>query len=95
MTKPKFVKTNLDAVDRNFQELTKLWGAFFPGVTAVAPISATLAAGDNAITPTITNPQGRLITFQDAAASLFDKGMVDGKWVINASAPCNIKLTFF
>lgn len=95
MIKPYFAKTNDNILDRNFQELTRVFASLSDTATARPLISASLAAGDNSITPNVASPLGRIIVFQDAAASLFDKGLINGKWVINASAPCNVKLTFF
>lgn len=60
------------------------------------PVSADLAAGDNAITtPGKTHAKGRIVVYQSAAADLFDKGVdASGRWVINASAPCTVLLIF-
>lgn len=93
--KPTFVKTNQAETDRNFQELTRLFAGLFPLVSSNPVMSVALVAGDNTVTPNVPVPQGRFITYQDAASTLFDKGFSGGKWTINASAPCNIKLTFF
>jgi hypothetical protein len=95
VVKPNFVKIDDNNLDYNFRELTKLFLQMSDIANAKPIISVSLVTGDNQITPTVTNPQGRVIVFQDAAATLFDKGLVKGNWVINASAPCNIKLTFF
>lgn len=94
MIRPLFVITGSETTDRNFQELRRLLADLYTGASA-KETQAVLAAGDNSITPTVPAPKGRIITFQSAAANLFDKGMVNGRWVINASAPCTIRLAFF
>lgn len=93
--KPNFAQIKDDSVNKNFQELVKLFALFYQGAVAVQ-VTAVLAAGDNEITPTVASPQGRFIVYQDAASTLFDKGLnSSGKWVINASAPCTVRLAFF
>lgn len=95
MNRPNFAQVDDDSANHNFREISKLVYSFYDGATA-KPTEATLAIGDNEITPTVSSPQGRFIIFQSAAASLFDKGLnASGKWVINASAPCTVRLAFF
>lgn len=94
MRRPSLKKTNSSDLDYNFNQLATSFQSLsdFAGAKTV---SATLAVGDNSIVPTVANPQGRLLLFQSAAANLFDKGLVNGKWVINSSAICSIRLAFF
>lgn len=95
MNTPNFKKTLDPSTDFNFSELRKVFFDLFDGAAAKST-QAALVAGDNQISPTVPFPRGRIITYQDAAANLFDKGLNSiGKWVINASAPCNIRLSFF
>lgn len=94
MKKPLFLTTGDQTTDKNFLELTRVFSGMFNGADAKL-MSAALVTGDNAIVPSVAKPQGRIITYQDAASTLFDKGLINGHWVINASAPCNIRLAFF
>ncbi len=82
-------------VDRNFNEVDKAMSELGPLVRARPTGFIDLVAGDNVIKPTVPGATGRLITYQSAVADLTDKGLVDGKWVITASAPCTVKLLFF
>lgn len=95
MKKPVFKQSGNQVLDYNFTELTKRFSELFDGCAA-KQTEVVLSTGDNEIVPTIANPQGRFITFQSAAADLFDKGLnINGKWVLNASAPCTIRIAFF
>lgn len=95
MKKPVLLTVADGNTNRNFTELSKTLNQLYDGANA-KQTTATLVVGDNEITPTVINPQGRIITYQDAASSLFDKGLnTNGKWVINASIACNIRLAFF
>lgn len=95
MKQPNFIKVQDDAAQKNFNELRKVFFEMYAGAGS-KETSATLAVGDNEIPPTVPNPKGRIITFQSAASTLFDKGLNSaGKWVINSSAICDIKLAFF
>lgn len=81
--------TNFREIQRQFVEMPDL--AFAKG-----PQTVTLAVGDNKIKPGIAKPRGRIVVYQDAAATLYDKGSnADGDWVLNASAACTIRIFFF
>lgn len=94
MRRPSLKKTDSLDTNYNFDQLAAAFQSLSDFVVAKT-VSATLAIGDNSIVPTVPNPQGRLLLFQSAAANLFDKGMINGKWVINSSAICTIRLAFF
>lgn len=95
VSKPLLLRVEDSTLDRNFTELTKQFSEMHPVVKA-KEVAVALVVGDNEINPSIAAPQGRIITFQDAAASLFDKGLnARGLWVINSTAICNIRISFF
>jgi hypothetical protein len=95
MKLPNFVKVEDELSNKNFAELRRVFFDMYAGAVA-KETQATLAVGDNQIAPTVPFPKGRIITFQSAAANLFDKGLdSSGKWVINSSAICTIRLAFF
>lgn len=95
MKKPGLKKTGNNDLDYNFNQV----GNALQGLADLAgskTVSVDLIAGDNQIVPTVANPQGRLLLFQSAAATLFDRGLNTlGKWVINSSAPCAVRIAFF
>lgn len=94
MRRPNLVSTGDRDTDRNFTEVGKHFLELFDGCGAKLK-SYDLVAGDNSLTPTVSRPTGRFVVFQSAAATLFDKGLSGDSWVINASAPCTVKLAFF
>lgn len=95
MIKPNFVQIKDDNINKNFSEITRVMSSFYVGTLAVQT-EAVLVAGDNEVVPTVASPSGRFVVYQSAAANLFDKGLnSSGKWVINASAPCTVRLAFF
>lgn len=95
MSRPKFVKIDDDNTQTNFDELTKKF-AEFSSLVDSKEVEQTLVTGDNAVTVPMPRPRGRVITYQSAAANFFDKGLdSNGRWTINASAPCTVRLFFF
>ena len=95
MKQPLFRRDSNVVMNQNLDELTKQFSEFYPGVYAKEK-EVVVSTGDNTISPTVPRPRGRLITFQDAAATFFDKGLdSNGLWVLNASAPCTIRIAFF
>lgn len=95
MKLPGFVNVDDDNTQRNFNELRRVFSDMWAGALA-KETSANLVVGDNEIHPTVPNPRGRIITYQTAAATLFDKGLnAAGNWVVNSSAVCTIRLSFF
>lgn len=95
MKTPGFIAVDDEHTRRNFDELRRVFFDMWDGALS-RETTATLATGDNEIRPTVSNPKGRVITYQSAAANLFDKGLnAAGNWIINSSAPCSIRLAFF
>lgn len=78
----------------NFQELQRFFVELYPGVWSKEQTVA-LITGNNTIHTGLAKPRGRIITYQDAASNLFDSVPGDGTWIINASAPANIRLAFY
>lgn len=91
-----FAKVTDEATQRNFQLLRKTLAEMALWVVGKTTPSVALVAGDNVVSTIIARPTGRILVYQDAAATLFDKGSPGlSQWTINASAPCNCKFIFF
>jgi hypothetical protein len=87
--------TNQD-LNKNFQELTRVFKAMPDLANASGPVTVNLVPGDNPIATGIAKAQGRIITFQSAISFLFDKGLdAQNRWVINASGAVKIIVYFF
>lgn len=82
-------------VDNSFQEIKKHLETTHPIVKGrnVGPID--LVVGANYIPLPIPKPEGRLITYQSAASSITDGGVVGGKWLLNATVACTVRIMFF
>jgi hypothetical protein len=93
--RPLYGHVDDKTTDRNFAETSRMFLELWPGVWG-HQVSLALTTGDNAITPPIKHPTGRVIVYQDSAAVVFDKGLQDnGTWIFNASAPVNLRVVFF
>lgn len=91
------IKPTGDAkADRNFEEIKRILSQMHPHVNGVPTGDVNLSTGANRIKPSIPRPTGRHIVYQSAAATLTDDGLDSaGFWVIQASAPCIVRLIFF
>lgn len=90
-------KTDNQTLDSNFAEVSRGLSELSPLANGVETTDQTLAVGDNNIPVPgkIKTPRGRVTTYISAASTLFDKGMVNGKWVVNASAVCTARFLFY
>ena len=97
MPQPIIAKVADDVAHRNFQEIAKVIKDADHVLRATLTPVLALVTGDNAVTlpRDIPNPTGCHRVFVDAAVTLFDKGLSGGKWILNASGPCNVRLMFF
>lgn len=92
---PSYIRVSDAATYHNFVETARNFVELWPGVWA-HEMSMTLATGDNKVKPPMPRPRGRITTYADSAAVVFDKGLdSQGNWVLNSSAPVNLRVAFF
>lgn len=94
--RPLFVKVKDEPTQRNFQETLRLFVEAWPGAWAHEE-AYLLAPGDNLVKPPIPRPRGRVITYQDSGAIIYDKATLDknGMWTLNASESVNVHIAWY
>lgn len=82
-------------VDANFQEIKKHLDDTHPIVKGRNTGSINLVVGTNNIPLPIPRPEGKIITFQSAPATITDVGVQGNNWVLTSTAVCTVKILFF
>lgn len=97
MPRPLLSQVGDEAEMRNWREVETAFRDLGPAADAALTGYVNLVAGDNEVSLPrgVVNPRGRITVYQNAASTLLDVGLRNGRWVVNASAATRARFLFF
>ena len=97
MAQPLIRRVTDKDTHQNFEEIARHLREADHNLRGVMTNQVALVTGDNSLDlpGTIKNVVGRHTIYLDAAVTLFDRGITNGKWVVNSSGPANARFIFF